>query len=843
MNQKSNRRGVVILAALLAIGNSVYGDAPIEFVGNATSFGGSELNAAECWGSAPTPDHDYRVSGGKHIIVGYGTTGSSTTFGFNGDSLILGIVGGTDGSLWHNGAPKLNLPLVLANGFYRTWGDGQYGGPAIARTLMGSATVESPESNRFIIYPCFTGGSTAYTVNLEMTISGAAGTGLLVSDKGLGSASRLNIKSSNPSYRGSIEVTGANLTLGFSSADSLGGTLDAFDDDALILKNGATLECLTSGVNLSASANRGISVDSTGGNIRVLSSNSLTLGWPVSGSGALAKTGEGTLVLSNSFTGVSLSLEAGRIAAASGKNISLPSLSISGGGFSVAANSGIVTANVASLDSGSKIPVTPSGVIAEGASVPFLRVPSGVLTLDDFSAEAGTGSYGAPFGKVTMATEGGSDTFSLLVLPVVTPSANGNSCADTAANWSDSREVHDNAAYLLRAESGSRTFYAKSGDSYSSAVEDDYVFPGEVMTFSGSVGGKISETKYGGICIRPMIFTANMRFYDASQVFFQNHTGNGETHVIRGTMEICTSSANTNWKGLYFNLGGNSTTAAVESVISGKGAMYISSSSKGAAVLKGDNSKYTGSIAVYSDSSDLDKHAVLRISDERNLGGNPATLNASALLLNHGSELHSVGSVVIDDPNRGVKFSGGNVFVRTDFGETTSFLSPLYGYSSKVRLAGGGTVLFGAKLTNSDKKYTNNVIVVDGRLKGARFDVLEGLGLAFEDGGGIAVDCVTDEGDLRSQYGMVMTNTTLTLNGATLPVRMDYAGVRPKSKVEYPVITVLASRADEIGGKIRFDKNVEDGAWALSRKDVTLGGVPCVVFGARCERGFVLTFR
>jgi hypothetical protein len=227
----------------------------------------------------------------------------------------------------------------------------------------------------------------------------------------------------------------------------------------------------------------------------------------------------------------------------------------------------------------------------------------------------------------------------------------------------------------------------------------------------------------------------------------------------------------------------------------------------------------------------------LRISDERNLGGNPASYYSAALIL-QGAVLHPFGGVLIDDPNRGIQFCG-RVGLKVDEGEKLIIRSPVSGYGNTVvEKLGAGVLQLGSVPSDS---FT--LSVDEGYLTIENPAVAGKVPVVFN-GGGIYADVVADETDVRSVYGSMLTNSTLSaVEGVEIPVLVDFGGDISDVDAPIPVATVLASHADGIFGKVRFVKNTVRGRWVPVREALEINGVDCVRLSAHYEKGFCVVIR
>ena len=790
----------------------------------------------EYWedGTAPGPGKSYRVSNGLLMGSGHGSAS------FKGDSLILGNSdNGTPGSLRHQYEVILDIPnLVLVNGDYRVWSNISQS----QRSVRGAATVLSPESNRFRLCPCHDASTSSYIVNWEMTFTGALGVGLSVSDKcgtAVNPTSTLNILSSNPGYLGSFEVTGSNITMGVGSSHSLGGRLASFDQDALLIRNRATLASCTDGLVLDAADNRGIWIDSTEARVNVPERQMFTIGWPIDGDAdsSLTKIGGGILVLPDPSTvKVPVAVEEGAIAAPRGTTGVYERVVFKNGGAFVCGLE-LGTVEIGELVKPSaafRFPVIVRGNAEAGEVIPFLRVPSGMMTVADFAPKMGTGDYGAPFMEVTNIVDevSGMDTFALVSLPVVVNNdVEGSVYGDNASHWKDDAEVHKGAAYVIKSTGVSEKKFLIS----SNQLKDDYEFPGHSLSFIGNNTAKKRSELYVNTY---RSFTGDLRFYGRTGLYVGNwsRTYYYGSHAICGSIYVDTSDTHT----LMCKMEPSATNLVLSANITGNGRIYfikeesVEPSKNATVALTSANTQYYGHIQFYSGNY---PSLNLRISDERNLGGNPTSYYDQALTL-QGCVFHPIGTVTIDDPNRGIMFCGLSG-LKVDEGERLIVRAPVSGYENpKVEKLGGGILQLGSA---SAKPFT--LLVKEGYIAVEKPTVTDKVSVQFN-GGGLVADMIAGETDVRSVYGNMLTNSTLSAAAdVEIPVFVDYGGDISDINGPIPVATVLASRADEVFDKVRFVKNTPRGRWVSVREPLNVNGVECVRLSARYEKGFCVVIR
>jgi len=282
------------------------------------------------------PPHDgngYVVDSERILTAGNKDDGAGQSLAFGGDFLQVGTEVSA-GVFYHRGNIALTVAdLRLVKGRYRCWSTKT---SIRTKTMRGSTTVLSPSTAPFQIMPSHDAGTTPYTVLWEATLKGAEGTGLKIEANPDRPASTFRFVADNSDYKGLITATGDRLRVLFDTATSLGGPLETFEQDALTLANGAELAASQAGIRLDSAQNRGIRiVDSA--KICADENAAWTLGWPVSGSGILAKAGTGTLCLDAAVgSGLTLSVTDGFLSG--GANMSFEagaSLDFAGGGIHI----------------------------------------------------------------------------------------------------------------------------------------------------------------------------------------------------------------------------------------------------------------------------------------------------------------------------------------------------------------------------------------------------------------------------------------------------------------------------------------------------------------------------
>ncbi len=153
-------------------------------------------------------------------------------------------------------------------------------------------------------------GLTLNTVNGALNLNGAiSGSGIITkvtggSDGNPGAAQNAVVSANNSGFTGKWVVTGGNLSINSDAA--LGAVPAAPVADAITL-NGGSLANMSSasgtgfgaGHDLNLHANRGITLGTKGGNIRIGYGKTVTINGAITGSGSLSRSDGGTLILNN----------------------------------------------------------------------------------------------------------------------------------------------------------------------------------------------------------------------------------------------------------------------------------------------------------------------------------------------------------------------------------------------------------------------------------------------------------------------------------------------------------------------------------------------------------------
>jgi autotransporter-associated beta strand protein/T5SS/PEP-CTERM-associated repeat protein len=331
-----------------------------------------------------------------------------------------------------------------------------------------------------------------------------------------------------------------------------GGTLAIYADASLgvagnpVTFNGGTLEFV---INVSLSSTRAVVLNSTGGTIQVDASQIGTVNGPISGSGALTKTGSGMLQLAgqNTFTG-GLTVQQGTLILASAVANGLP-VTLGGG-----TNSGTFDLNTQSTQISS---LTTSGT-GTANTITNGNTPVATLTI----ANGANGSFGGLVSGNILLAESGPGT---LTLANTTNSYNGG----TKLNGG-TLAVAANGA--LGASSGGLTFAGGTLEATSSFSTARAVTINGSGTFSVDSGATLSvSSPLAGSGTLAKTGTGTLSLTGAGSSVNVLNVNAGSLAFGGGSLTLTSNANNT----IYLNVGGGSATALTVSggaVVSSTGA-------------------------------------------------------------------------------------------------------------------------------------------------------------------------------------------------------------------------------------------------------------------------------
>ena len=814
--------------------------------------------AKSTWSSGKPPEagNDYVVANGRCLRGDYSQ-------GFAGDSLQFGIVGGSEGVFFkeHAGTHTFTK-LILANGYYRTWmsSDGQKG------YIKGLVEVTSPESVPFRLHSTHNSGTGRWITYWDAAITGAEGTGLKVGPhpNALKSAGQTIFTGDNSAYLGSIAAYGTNAVFAFTTGSSLGGALSVFKADALSLADGTTLECQGADVVLAASLNRGITVNATGGRISVPSGKSLRVEWPITGCGALSKTGAGTLTLASAMSlpgpfvvgggsvklasgfssagngGVSI-VSGGELSVVPGDEVAVSSLAFDGGAIRLSYDETTEESGVLVLSGECTrwpIPVYP--LATRGLKVPFLKVPTSVRTVTaaDFSKPADLAATGLPSAKFTVETEDGVQTVYAEMSQLVTVSndyPHAYIYPTDKYRWSDNEIMHAGADYSI-----------VGGKKVSSwGMTGDYTMAGDSITFAGTSSSK-AQWDMGTENLNRL--TGDVRA--GNYVKFNPTAANGSELHLDGRLYVYGTVGSDS--SLDFRAAKSGITLVIDSVVSGAGCMsfqpgdnYYTNTYRFTA-----NNTYTGTYFLYGPKTAT--LTTLEFENAESWGSNPASFKDSGMTVQGKVVLHPMGVQTVDQSNRQIKFYATGSMVRVDAGEMFELKSPVKfnngssaQYVANVTKIGGGTWAVGGSVTTDRNGLSDwpRLTVEEGFIRADNPTAFRNIAVTVGEGAGVAAKYRPDEVSDVATYGMIVTNSSrFVVSGDTLKFKIFTEGQKVRASDKIAVLTVPSDAASAIDAKsisIEHD-NPGEGSPAVVREDVTYSSKPYIRYSCKFERGFLI---
>jgi autotransporter-associated beta strand protein len=282
-----------LLAALLAT-SSVCQAASFTLV-RKDALSASSFNAGTNWNvvAAPAPNNTYSTNG-----YSLRTPPNNAAHTFAGDSLTVPPATDGDSGIIFKGTAGT---LITVPNLFLSGGRGLGNGNApVTQTLDGNITVTADTT-----IDC---GSNA-TFHLSADFIGGTGSLSMVNASTATTLSTLRLSGSNTGWTGKLAATltdpAKRFVIEASSETNLGGNPPVFTADQLTLGS-ATFRPLAS-FNID-DPNRGVRLDTNGGTFETATGIELGIATPISGPGALEKTGPGSLVLSatNTHTGPTL---------------------------------------------------------------------------------------------------------------------------------------------------------------------------------------------------------------------------------------------------------------------------------------------------------------------------------------------------------------------------------------------------------------------------------------------------------------------------------------------------------------------------------------------------------
>ncbi|WP_449235455.1 Ig-like domain-containing protein [Azospirillum doebereinerae] len=563
--------------------------------------------------------------------------------------------------------------------------------------------------------------SNTLTLNGALTIDTGANDTLVVSSVLTGSGSLIKTGT------GSLTLSGATNSTGFSGGITVSGGDLAVDSDANLSRgtltlDGGTLKAVSS--NSTFSIYNGVVLGSGGGGVSLTTNQSLILAGAITGSGALTKSGDGTLTLTgtNSYSGGTT---------ISGTN----SLYLMGGTL----GSGTVTLN-------------STLTIIGNAAIGNAFVLGGAATINNFNAVTLSGLLSGS----DALTKTGSGTLTLTGTSSTRTGAT-NVSAGTLAIASGANLGVGNTA-MVSVGSGA-TLQVTSATTIDNAIDLTGIATIQTdadVTLSGALSGPGGLTKFGTGTLT-LTSTSSTRTNDITvsagtlSIASDANLGVGSTGMVflasGTTLQVTGATTIDN----AINLLGGTTTIQADAAVTLSGAMsgagVLTKTGSGTLTLSSTSSTRIGATTVSA--------GTLSIASDASLG----TSNTDTVTLASGTTLQVTGATTI---NNAIALSG-DATIQTDAAVTLS--GALSGGGQALTKSGSGTLTLSN--TGNEAGLTAGVTVTAGTLAVADDDALVG-GTVTLNGGGLSITGATtiDNAIALSAAATITNSAAATLSGA-----------------------------------------------------------------------------
>jgi len=369
-----------------------------------------------------------------------------------------------------------------------------------------------------------------------------------------------------------------------------------------------------------------------------------------------------------------------------------------------------------------------------GATLPLVTYTGTHVLTPEMFEDQSEKTYDLPRTTLVVTTEGGVQTVSAVVRPVVCDVAaccNLDETFDgTADSWSDGQAVHRDADYLRTQKlkkSGSEVNYgAFSGDSLTIACREAmtaYKNASIPMTAGGEpvrvygwrTGTGTSAGVYG---IRGELFLGGAYADDPVSAYaFYPYLNlcDGNRYAGKEKTGQCTLTAN----------------------LSGEGPLYMKPTQNVSITgLLGDNTNYFGRIFLDGKEDEETSYRYgmhVRVKQENNFGGRLTAFHADAITLQNMAYFRAQANIALtNDMNRGITFqNNGGGFV-IDSGYTLALGWPMH-LDAGIQKHGAGTLRLAGLITKGPN-YVRGLTVTEGVLAVANDAAVAGLDVVFSNG-------------------------------------------------------------------------------------------------------------
>ncbi len=814
--------------------------------------------------SVPASGNDYVA---VHSLYAGGLSNDTMVDEFAGDSLQIGEVGGTAGSLTALPRGKVMVPsLILANGNLC------YGGRDGATCFFGAGrtTVRSPATAPFVLGYLSDGSRidlASLTFENGHEFAGDETSGLAVKM----SKALLTLQGGSPDYRGKwCFQPWRALTVVLGSPEALGGNRTAYAADAIQLAGLSSPHRSAIVFDFDGTmpdAGKGITFASgdwimnvTTGKVECAMPMTKSAGANVTltvagGSDAMYRTTDGNNIptvrdgyVSDGHDALMLGTVAVPTTLHSG---TLCVTNFAGGTFTLKSKARIAarihrdgTADATSFAAGTvltvqdaKIPLHVYGTFPltnATTRIAVLKIPTATRTVSAGDFDVTADDFDLMEKTVEIVTEGGIQTVYLtLTGSVVYYSSYFNNCNYNmpAQYWSDNQSVHNTADYLIG--------YDVSADCTFIRGVEGVPFGGKSLTFAP---GAILMTK--GTPSRPSTI-GDMRCWPGTTI----KAGTEGTNTVTGSISL---RGNPTDGGVVFAIEANDGRSfRIDAGISGslplkiQNQVYTSAEDTRMCEITSENPGFTGSLET-SRYRTVVQGIRLVLHDELNLGGNPETFNAAHLRFACKTVLEAADTLTIDDSNRGLTVTAPCTF---DVGEgkalTLDIPMVLNGFiaAGPMVKTGAGTLGIGGTVSGNSAFLT----VSAGYVRPVKRAGSSAIKYTFADGAGLELALSPSDPDVAADGLYVNDSSYLTLSGPSLPATISGSLPAGGTSVKCAIVNVPSGMettiASALGGTATFvdSETGKRRRFAIERE--TLSGDRVRFFTTVCEGPTVLYVR
>ncbi len=852
-------KAVVLVAVSASIVSASLADTKYSVANDASgqySFRRANWKAAgDAEASAPTSGNDYIAI---HTINAGGGN-SSYTDAFIGDSLQIGEVGGTAGTMAIYKSGKVQVPnMILANG--RIW---NRSADWTAQIIAGTTTVVSPASAPFALgyqvnntfqaltYP-MTFGSDHHFVGDE--------TSALYIDM---PKATLTLKGGSPDYLGKwsfAQFRWAQVVLG--CPDALGGDRTNYAADAISVSRHMLAMTLDFDGAM-PSAGRGISIahnlvmNVTTGKVECTmpitrTDNTRTL--TVAGGVGALKTMDGSTMPEARPGFVSDGRDAlmlGTVAVPTTVNSgTLCVTNFTGGAFTLKSKARIAarihrdgTADVTSFAEGTtltvedaKIPLHVYGTFPltnATTRIAVLKMPTSTRTVAAEDFELTADDFDLMEKTLEIVTNGGVQTVYLTMTGKVVYYSNYVNVAFYnmgKAYWSDNKEVHNDANYLIGYDVPANCNTIRGADNGQS-------FKGKSLTMAP---GTFFLTK-GTPTTRSTV--SDMRCWAGSRIT----AGNSGVNVVTGNLSLRGNPADGD---VVLSVEVNDRSFRIDAGVSGTIPLKIQNwvntydIDTRTCEITSENPDFTGPVET-SRYRTINQGIRLILHDELNLGGNPAAFNAEQLRFSCKTTLEAADTLVLDDTNRGLTVTAPCTF-DVGSGKSLTLDIPMVfnGFSGIANVkTGAGTLGVGGTVSGNSAVLT----VSEGYVQPVTRAGSSAVKYTFADGTGLDLSLSPSDPDVAADGLYINDSSYLTLSGPSLPATIRGEIPANGASVKCGILNVPASMADSIATALGANAAFTDTATGRTRtfpiERETLSGDRVRFFATIVKGPTVMVFR